>query len=117
MVILKCHGCGREAKTDRPPKEFVCKVCGAVNVVPDTDTASEACGCLPPRGFEWTLPAGVKERPDGKIFITAQGTEMSKAEYIEAFGIDPEVAKAWMEKMGHEGKPGFKNLSTLGRKQ
>lgn len=111
MVTLRCHGCGREAKTDNPPKEFVCKVCGAVNVVLQiAETSSEACGCLPPTGFEWTLPAGMKEGPGGRIYITAQGTEMTKQEYIDAFGLDPDIAREWMRKMGRDGKKGFVKL-------
>lgn len=42
-----------------------------------------------------------------KIYITAQGSEMTKQEYIEAFGIDPDLARAWMQKMGRKGKSGF----------
>jgi len=107
-VTLRCHGCGREAKAEKLPKEFICKVCGAVNVVPqNAETFEDAAGCLPPASFEWTLPAGVKEGPGVKIYITAQGSEMTKQEYIEAFGIDPDLARAWMQKMGRKGKSGF----------
>jgi len=103
MVTLKCHNCGSERETDSPPKEFVCRICGAVNVVPLTDgTYDEAAGCIPPTSFEWKLPAGCKETALGeKIFITAQGTEMSKKEYIDAFGLDPEIALGYMR--AHKG--------------
>jgi hypothetical protein len=111
MVTLRCHGCGREAKAEKLPKEFICKVCGAVNVVPqNAESAIDAAGCLPPKSFEWTLPAGFKEGPAGKIFVTAQGSEMTKQEYIEAFGIDPEIALIWMKKMRSEGKSGFTKI-------
>ena len=103
MVTLKCHNCGSEKETDKPPKEFVCKVCGGVNVVPLTDgTADQACGCLAPDGFEWTLPAGKKTSAVGEtVYITAQGSMMTKSEYIEAFGLDPEIALAYMR--AHKG--------------
>lgn len=105
---LKCHGCGSEKETDLRPKEFVCKICGAVNIVQYNDGSSEdAAGCIPPTSFEWSLPAGILESPAGKIYVTAQGSHMSKAEYIDAFGIDPDIAKEWMKKMAAEGKPGF----------
>ena len=114
MVMLKCHGCGAEKETDKRPKEFVCKDCGAVNVVDYGDgTADDAASCITPKGFEWELPAGVLEGPKGKIYVTAQGSQMSKEEYMDCFGIDPDLAKAWMKKMGTEGKEGFKTLSTL----
>lgn len=102
MVILKCHNCGSEKETDNPPKEFVCKICGGVNVVALTDgTADQAGGCISPTSFEWQLPAGVLDGPMGKIFVTAQGSHMTKAEYIEAFGLDPEIALAYMR--AHKG--------------
>lgn len=98
MVLLKCHNCGSERETDNPPKEFVCRICGAVNVIPLTDgTAGEAAGCLPPTSFEWTLPAGVLTDAVGrKIYVTAQGSQMTKEEYIDAFGLDPEIALIYM---------------------
>lgn len=116
MVTLKCHGCGREAETDNPPKEFVCKVCGAVNIVPEFDgTASEACGCIPPRGFEWRLPAGINRSVSGEVeVITAQGTKMTREEFLEAFGCDPVIVYENMRKLGREGMPGFFNTSSLG---
>jgi len=119
MVILKCHGCGREAETDNPPKEFVCKVCGAVNIVPENDgTASEACGCIPPTGFEWKLPAGINRNANGEVeVVTAQGTKMTVAEWISAFGCDPVIAHQHMLELGKTGIPGFFNLSTLGKKK
>lgn len=114
MMLLKCHGCGAEKETDKRPKEFVCKDCGAKNVVDyNTGSVDQAASCIPPTGFEWELPAGKLEGPKGQIYITAQGSQMSKEEYIDCFGIDPDLAKAWMKKMGIKGKKGFKNLSTM----
>ena len=96
-VTLKCHNCGAETELEKKPKEFKCLVCGAVNVVPLTDgAADQACGCIAPTGFEWTLPAGKLSGPSGTVYVTAQGSHMTKAEYIEAFGLDPEIALAYM---------------------
>lgn len=117
LVKLKCHGCGREVEVEKAPKEFVCSDCGCVNIVPIVTDSDEPLGCIPPTGFEWTLPSGVLEGPQGKIFETAQGSHMSKQEYIDAFGFDPELAIEWERKMGREGKPGYFNSSTLGRKK
>lgn len=97
MVTLKCHNCGSESDFGAKPKEFKCLVCGAVNVVPLTDgAADQACGCIAPTGFEWTLPAGKLSGPAGTIYVTAQGSHMTKAEYIEAFGLDPDIALEYM---------------------
>lgn len=97
MVTLKCHNCGREVEKDDPPEEYVCKGCGAVNVVPTFDgTGDAACTCLAPTSFEWQLPAGKLTGPKGPIYITAQGSHMTKAKYIESFGLDPDIALEYM---------------------
>lgn len=118
MKTLICHGCGSEKKVYIFPREFCCKDCGAVNVVPlGEGTSNEPIGCIPPKGFEWTLPAGVKADPtDKKIYITAQGSEMTKKEFMDVFGCDPDIMRTAMRKLGIEGVEGFKNLSTLGKK-
>lgn len=101
-MLLKCHNCGSEKEPVTVPKEFVCKVCGAVNVVMLNDgTADSAGGCIAPTGFEWTLPAGKLDGPAGTIYVTAQGTHMTKVEYIETFGLDPDIALAYMR--SHQG--------------
>lgn len=117
MVVLICHGCGSEKEVSQPPKEFICGECGAVNVVPRDMSNPDACGCLSPTGFEWCLPAGVVESVSGqKIYTTAQGTKMSREEFVKTFGVDPEIMLARMRKLGIEGKPGFYNTSSLGTK-
>jgi len=43
------------------------------------------------------LPAGVLTDAVGrKIYVTAQGSQMTKEEYIDAFGLDPEIALIYM---------------------
>ncbi len=109
MVELKCHNCGSIKEVDNPPKEFICKNCGAVNVVELGDgTADQACGCIAPTGKEWQEPAGFKIIGGEKIWITAQGSEMTKEEYIEAFGKDPEIYQEWMK--NHKAPDGYVKL-------
>lgn len=95
---LKCHNCGAGVEFSTAPKEFVCPVCGAVNVVPVyTGVSDEELGCLAPTGFEWTLPTGKNGNPiTGFEYVTAQGTHMTREEYIQTFGVDPEIALQYM---------------------
>jgi len=117
MKVLKCHGCGSVKETDKNPKEFVCKNCGAKNDVPDGNgTFERPLDCLPPKGFEWALPTGKLTDPAGNvIYRTAQGNDMSKADFIEFFGCDPDIMLRKMREMGVKGVKGYKNLSTLGK--
>ncbi len=111
--------CGKITEIPDNAKKFLCS-CGVVNTPqPETaGTGEEACGCLLPTGFEWTLPAGRFETPKGTLYATADdGTKLTRQEWIDQMGSDPEILKAWMEKMGREGKPGFENVSTLGAKK
>ncbi len=107
MTTLICHNCGHEVDVDVLPKEFVCSTCGAVNVVEIRDpTSGEAAGCIPPTSFEWKLPAGVMRDAMGKaIYVTAQGSHMTREEYMAAFGLDPDVALENMRK--HRGVRGI----------
>lgn len=119
MVTLKCANCGETTELSLMPKKFVCPVCGVLNTPQSENagTGDEACGCILPTGFEWKLPVGVFETPSGKLYATADdGTKLTKAEWIAAFGSDPDILKEWMTKMGKEGADGFKNLSTLRQK-
>lgn len=97
-MMLKCHNCGTEMDFQSVPKEFVCSVCGAVNVVPQVPEASdEPLSCLAPTGFEWRLPAGKIWNPIlGYRYVTAQGTQMTREEYLAEFKIDPEAALEYM---------------------
>ena len=128
VVKLKCANCGSitELGIDKLPKKFLCKDCGCVNN-PQPDTAGsgeEACGCILPTGFEWTLPVGefhvppTKDNPEGLLFATADdGEKLTLREWLEVFGSDPRILKDWMRRMGKDGESGYFNLSTLGRKR
>ncbi len=122
MVKLKCANsrCGHITELPAMPKKFVCSECGVLNTPQPATSGSgdEACGCLLPEGFEWLLPAGEFEGPKGPEFATADdGTRLTLDQWIEDFGSDPRKLRAWMTKMGIEGRPGYANLSTLGRRQ
>ena len=120
MVLLKCHGCGSEKEVTTAPKEFCCKICGVVNVVVSGDgTYEDACDCICPTNFEWTLPAGIfMNAATGEVtIVTAQGTPMTPKEFIETFGFDPVIACKRMHDLGMNGLPGYYNLSTLGQKK
>ena len=120
MVKLICHGCGdeKDVAKDAVPKEFVCQKCGAVNVVSEDYSSTDAAACLPPKGFEWKLPAGKKTNAAGEtVYVTAQGTEMTKKQFLETFGVDADIMIRKMREMGEKGVKGYTNTSTLGRKR
>lgn len=96
---VKCHNCGITAEYP-DAKEFVCVTCGAVNVVPvHNGTVDAEVMCLAPTGFEWRMPAGkIGNEILGFRYVTAQGTQMSREEYMREFGIDPEIALQYMRK-------------------
>jgi hypothetical protein len=119
-MMLRCHGCGSVKEIDKAPKEFVCNLCGVVNVVVSGDgTYEDACSCIPVSGFEWTLPGGIfMNAATGEITVTsAQGTPMSLKEFIQTFGFDPVIAMQRMYALGLNGLPGYYNLSTLGNRK
>ena len=114
ITKFTCHGCGRTLDTDKRPKEWCCSLCGAINVVNYVEEGGvTAASCIPPKGFEWKEPAGVLEGPSGKIYVSAQGTHMTKEEWMEAWGVDPEINLRWMRNMGKKGRKGYANMSTL----
>lgn len=120
MESFECANCETITEFEKRPKKFLCPVCGVLNTPKseDSGTGKNACGCLLPTGFEWTLPAGVVETPNGTFYASPDdGTLLSFDEWVAAFGSDPAKAKAWMKKMGEEGKEGFVNLSTLKNKK
>jgi hypothetical protein len=112
--------CGTITEIPDNAKKFLCSNCGCVNTPQseNSESGEEACGCILPTGFEWQLPVGRFNTPNGTLYATADdGTLLTRTEWIEAFGSDPEILKAWMETMGRDGKEGFINVSTLGRRK
>ena len=116
MKKVKCHGCGRQLEINDNDPEFMCRICGAKNVVPDNEFGAEVIGCVPPKGFEWALPSGKLVSPTGEtIYVTAQGSHVTKETFIRIYGCDPDITLKNMRKMGITTIEGYKNLSTLGR--
>ena len=125
-IQLKCANCSAITELPKMPKKFLCKECGVVNTPHDENYGSgeEACCCILPTGFEWTLPVGefhvppTAGNPEGLLFATADdGEKLTLREWLEAFGSDPRVLRNWMKKMGKEGAEGHVNLSTLKNKK
>jgi hypothetical protein len=70
------------------------------------------------KSFEWKLPVGGIDSVTGdEIYTTADdATPLSRIEWLACFGYDPKIVLEKMRKLGKEGKPGFLNLSTLGKR-
>ena len=76
-------------------KKFICKNCGALNVASESDIKSDSdwLQCELPQGFEWVLPAGKITPVIGEpIYISGFGEHLSREEYLDKHGIDPEIA-------------------------
>jgi hypothetical protein len=121
MVDAKCAKCGQIRTFEKLPKKFCCSGCGILNTPqPETaGTADQACGCILPESFEWIMPSG-KVTPAGgeALYTTADdGTQLTRKEWIETFGYDPEIVLKSMRTLGENGAEGYTNLSTLGKKK
>ena len=114
-IRAKCHNCGGSNELDIEPVTtnpicectFTCNNCGALNTlsfnfdVPDPE--SQNWLCLPPEGFEWTLPSG-KITPiiGDPIYVSAFGEHLSWKRYIEKYKLDPEIAYQYMRRRRSE---------------
>ena len=123
MPSAKCANCGaiRTFSEEKGlPKKFCCSACGVLNTpMPDTaGTGEQAASCLLPTSFEWLMPSGVTEPVGGEpLYRTADdGIGLTRDEWIETFGRDPVIVLAAMRRLGKEGKEGYHNLSTLGKR-
>lgn len=101
-MILRCAACGETGETENPPVEFICRNCGSINVTETREEgASQACGCLLPTTFEWTLPLGKIGNPiSGYKYVSPSGTLMTRHEWIVTWAIDPDRALKWMREGG-----------------
>jgi len=115
--VVKCQGCGRKVEIPEDLPEFFCQVCGACNIVPDGNgTFENPLDCIPPKRFEWKLPAGKTVSASGEtIYITAQGSHVTKQQFKDMYKCDPELVLKNMRRLGIDGIEGYKNLSTLRR--
>ena len=50
-------------------------------------------GCLEPTSFEWNLPVGkITPKVGAPIYVSAVGEQLSSSQFIQQYGVDPEVA-------------------------
>ncbi len=104
----KCHNCSKtnelRAKpinaTGKAEITFVCINCGALNDV-SVDFSAKAVEedwlCLPPTGFEWSLPSGkIVPVVGDPIYVSAIGEHLTRDAYIAMYLVDPEVAYRYM---------------------
>jgi len=85
----------QEVKGAMVTEKVICPHCGTVSEVDaeEWDPKTGWLKCITPTGFEWILPAGEVTTVTGKVFyVTAEGTWLSKEEYIDRYGLDPEIA-------------------------
>ncbi len=80
-------------------KKFICNNCGAVNMAEITaqdlsdPSDDDWLPCVLPTGFEWSLPAGkITPVVGDPIYISGNGEQMSRDDYILKYNIDPEIA-------------------------
>lgn len=117
---FKCHNCGATKELPSDIDIWGCLNCGCVNDVPKVqDSGDEACTCLaPPMWAGWHKPAGVREGAGGDVeYMTGTGTWLPEDKYVEQLGLNPRIVLEAMRKLGEEGKPGFFNCSTLGKRR
>jgi|WetSurMetagenome_2_1015567.scaffolds.fasta_scaffold84546_1 hypothetical protein len=101
---IKCAACGATKNTRTPPMEFICKDCGCINVTEIKEEGGrQACSCLLPTTFEWTLPVGRIGNPiSGYKYVSPSGTIMTREQWLKAWSTDPEIALQWMRSGGAE---------------
>ncbi len=104
----KCHNCSTsnelrvkpEGATGKAEITFTCINCGALNEVPVDFSArivEEDWLCVPPTGFEWSLPSGkITPVVGSPIYVSAVGEHLSREQYIYIYQVDPEVAYRYM---------------------
>jgi hypothetical protein len=125
-IRAKCHKCSfinvLQAEpigaTGKVEIMFACANCGALNEInidfSDPANPVEEWLCLPPTGFEWSLPSGkIKPAAGDPIYVSAIGEHLSRENYIDRYKVDPEVALKYMR--SHKGvSMGSKTSSGLG---
>ena len=110
-IRAKCHQCGIKNMLDIEPAmtsgkikiNFVCQNCGAMN---ELDIDPQNLGdteqdwlCIPPEGFEWTLPSGkITPIVGDPIYVSALGEQLSRNVYLERYKLDPEIAYQFMQR-------------------
>ena len=104
-ISAKCHQCTESCELELESTganticeyTFTCNDCGALNTLffdfNDPDPEDHEWLCLPPEGFEWTLPSGkITPVVGDPIYVSAFGEYLSWERYIEKYRLDPEIA-------------------------
>lgn len=123
MPKAKCAKCGSIRIFDKLPRKFICSDCGILNTPQPEKAGSgdQACECLLPESFEYLLPAGkigdIRGSKYDKFTTADDATPISRTDWIDIYGYDPEVVWQAMRKQGENGVDGYLNLSTLGKRR
>jgi hypothetical protein len=84
--------------------KFICKNCGSVNekdkeVLLDPAYSPEDWLCDLPLSFQWVLPVGkITPIVGNPVYVSSQGGNLSRHEYLERYNVDPEIAYQLMRK-------------------
>lgn len=110
-IRAKCHQCADTIELNLEPVNanqicectFTCNNCGALNTLSFNfdalDPENQDWLCLPPKGFEWTLPSGkITPVVGDPIYVSALGEYLSWKRYIEKYRLDPEIAYQYMRR-------------------
>ena len=110
-ISAKCHQCQESNELDLESTgtnticeyTFTCNDCGALNTLffdfNDPDPGDHEWLCLPPEGFEWTLPSGkITPVVGDPIYVSALGEQLSRKVYLERYKLDPEIAYQFMQR-------------------
>jgi hypothetical protein len=125
-IRAKCHNCDTINElqvepigaTGKVEITFACIKCGALNEIcidfSDPANPVEDWLCLPPTGFEWSLPSGkITPAVGDPIYVSAIGEQLTRENYIDRYKVDPEIAFEYMR--AHKGiSVGSKTSSDLG---
>ncbi len=93
-------------------KKLICHHCGSVNLLDTQQLEADVnqenddwLECSEPDDFQWRLPAGkITPVVGDPIYITGGGLKLTRGQYIEQYGIDPEIALTMMRGMGRAVK-------------
>jgi hypothetical protein len=84
--------------------KFICKNCGSVNekdkeVLLDPEYSPDDWLCDLPLSFQWILPVGkITPIVGNPVYVSSQGGNLSRHEYLERYNVDPEIAYQLMRK-------------------
>jgi hypothetical protein len=86
--------------------KVICRNCGSVNekdreVLLNPEYSFGDWLCELPSNFEWILPVGkISPIVGNPLYVSSLGGSLSREDYIEKYGLDPEIAYQLMRKEG-----------------